>query len=599
MDLFRQAMVLVLLGALAGCGEKEEPEKEEESVSKGPRENALVSLRVKRIERPERRLTSQNEGTVLVQQAPLTEVTWESERLSEQALATLKKLVRGEDAGGAFTGEFSGVAPVPQNLGKVETTTSGWEIWEVKGEDEFLNAQDFVQSLKNELLRDAHLKIVGVEVDGANVETEVFVEYEGDGRQATATWSCRWLLGDNDSLKLARLELADYRELRGKSDAMYLDATATVLGQTFNYNSQVRRGIASWAGEISTFSDFAMTGHHGIAVGDVDGDGREDVFVCDAGGLPNRLYRQLPDGSVEDISAAAGLDWYEDSRSALFVDLDNDGDQDLVVATIGMVTFAENDGTGKFTLRGGFPGAQYPFSMCAADYDLDGDLDVYVCLYGKGDNASGARGFEAQSPVPFEDARNGGRNVLLENLGDFGFDDVTEEVGLEKNNDRWSFAAAWEDYDRDGDSDLYVANDFGKNTLYRNDGGRFSEVAAELGVEDLAAGMSVSWGDYNRDGRFDLYVGNMFSSAGGRIATQENFAVGRGEQAVVGLRRMARGNSLFSGGEESFLEVPDSAGAAMGRWSWSSGFVDVDNDGWEDLVVSNGYLTGWETKEDL
>ena len=188
---------------------------------------------------------------------------------------------------------------------------------------------------------------------------------------------------------------------------------------------------------------------------------------------------------------------------------------------------------------------------------------------------------------------------MLENLGGFGFADVTGEVGLMKNNDRWSFAASWEDYDRDGDSDLYVANDFGKNTLYRNDGGHFTDVAEELGADDLAAGMSVSWGDYNRDGQFDLYVGNMFSSAGGRVAYQEQFAKGREKEALSGLQRMARGNSLFAGGKEGFVEQPETVGASMGRWAWSSGFVDVDNDGWEDLVVVNGYLTGWQSKADL
>ena len=176
---------------------------------------------------------------------------------------------------------------------------------------------------------------------------------------------------------------------------------------------------------------------------------------------------------------------------------------------------------------------------------------------------------------------------------------MTDEVGLGVKNDRWSFAAAWEDYDRDGDSDLYVANDFGRNTLYRNEGGRFVEVAEEMGVEDRAAGMSVAWGDYNGDGHFDLYVGNMFSAAGGRVSGQGEFADGRGEEAVAGLRRMARGNSLFAGGSGKFAEIEDAGGAAMGRWAWSSGFVDVDNDGWEDVVVTNGYVTGWEEEEDL
>lgn len=593
-------MLMALSAALTGCGEKDEAGQEATGEVKVRRESDLMPLRMRKLDRSDREMVSKAEGTDLGEGKPVAEVGWESERLSGQALARLKKLVnRKGQVGDVLAESFLGSVVIPGNLERKEDGASGREVWVMAGKTELVGAKEFEQGLENGLIGEVHLKVVGVRVGEDFVETDVFVELGSPNRQATAEWLCRWSLGENEVLRLSRLEVKDYRELRWQGGSLFVDASSTVLGKTPHFQSLINRGIADWAGELSTFSDFSLTGHHGIAVGDVDGDGRDDVFVCDGGGLPNRLYRQKADGSAEEVSAEAGLDWYEDSRSALFVDVDNDGDQDLVVGTIGMVAFAENDGSGRFTLRGGFPGAQYPFSMSAADYDLDGDVDLYICRYGKGDNDSGERGFEAQSPVPFEDARNGGANVLLENLGGFGFADVTEEVGLGVNNDRWSFAASWEDYDRDGDSDLYVANDFGMNTLYRNDGGRFKEVAEELGVEDVGAGMSVSWGDYNRDGRFDLYVGNMFSSAGGRITNQERFTTGRGEKAIEGMRRMAKGNSLFAGDENGFVEVANAGGAEMGRWSWSSGFIDVDSDGWEDLVVSNGYLTGWETKEDL
>ena len=96
-----------------------------------------------------------------------------------------------------------------------------------------------------------------------------------------------------------------------------------------------------------------MTGHNGLSIGDANGDGRDDFYVCEAGSLPNRLYLQQEDGTAIDVSAESGLDWYEDSRSSLFVDLD-DGDQDLVVATIAMIVFCENNGEGVFRAREGF-----------------------------------------------------------------------------------------------------------------------------------------------------------------------------------------------------------------------------------------------------
>ena len=157
------------------------------------------------------------------------------------------------------------------------------------------------------------------------------------------------------------------------------------------------------------------------------------------------------------------------------LDLDNDGDQDLIVATQIALLLLANDGTGKFEPRAelALPAA---FSLAAADYDLDGDLDLYACNYASATEWAEAGGLGLQ-PIPYHDANNGPPNALFRNDGAFEFVNVTQALGLDRNNRRWSFAASWEDYDLDGDADLYVANDFGRNNLYRNDGGQFVDVA--------------------------------------------------------------------------------------------------------------------------
>jgi hypothetical protein len=270
------------------------------------------------------------------------------------------------------------------------------------------------------------------------------------------------------------------------------------------------------------------------------------------------------------------------------VDLDNDGDKDLAVATHRAFLVMANDGKGVFTLQTRLPEVGMGYSPTAADYDLDGDLDLLVLRYGADSREMG--GFP--TPHPFYDARNGGANVLLENQGGFHFADVTAARGLGIGNFRFSFAASWEDYDNDGDTDVYVANDFGPNQLFRNDRGTFTDVSVESRTQDWGFGMSATWADYDRDGLMDLYACNMFSGAGNQIVPQSGFNPSMGEDTRAKYLKMVRGNSLLrNGGDGRFADVTDPMAEGFGKWAWGAKFADLNNDGWEDLYVANGYIS--------
>ena len=307
---------------------------------------------------------------------------------------------------------------------------------------------------------------------------------------------------------------------------------------------------------------------------------------------------RLADGTVFDASSLSGTDFRLQTQAALFLDLDNDADQDLVLATTLGVIFLENDGRGSFTVRASklVPEAA-PLALAAADYDLDGDLDLYAGCYSLRRSNLGEGGQLLGRPIPYHDANNGGRNVLFRNDRNWKFSDATLKLGLDQNNRRFTLAASWEDYDDDGDPDLYVANDYGRNNLFRNDrdangDSRFIDVAKEAAVEDLSAGMSVSWADADGDGDRDLYVSNMWSSAGNRVAYQRNFQSGADPSARAEFQRHARGNSLFlNNGNGTFSDASVQAGVAMGRWAWGSTFADLNNDGREDIFVANGFIS--------
>jgi len=426
--------------------------------------------------------------------------------------------------------------------------------------------------------------------------------------EQNATWSARWSKdnkGGPPRLAWIGVEQFEQAESLGAGGALFSDCTESVLSGNDAYRAQICRGTNYW---LPRSQDWGMyRGELGIAIGDVNGDGLEDLFLCQEWGLPNRLFIQNPNGTLRDTSVEAGVDWLRDSRSALLVDLDNDGDQDLVVAMGGALVLAANDGKGNFVLRKVLEVNHDTTSLSAVDYDRDGRLDLYVCVYGQ-DSLTGASGgiVGGSGTFVYHDANDGGANHLFRNQidapDDWQFVDVTKKTGLDVNNHRWSLAASWEDFDNDGDQDLYVANDYGRNNLYRNDAQkdappRFVDIAASAGVEDSGPGMSVTWADYDRDGQMDVYVSNMFSAAGNRITFQEQFKTDATAEVKALLQRFARGNTLLKNKGGTFTDTSEAAGVTMGRWAWGSNFVDINNDGWEDLIVANGFITTDDTSD--
>ena len=316
----------------------------------------------------------------------------------------------------------------------------------------------------------------------------------------------------------------------------------------------------------------------GAAIFDFDGDGANDIFVANGAPSLSQLYRNDGKGHFTDVAREAGLTRTGWAQAACVGDIDNDGHPDLFVTYYGYNTLYRNRGNGKFndvTAKAGLPvtGTRWGSGCALIDYDRDGLLDIFVANYVELDLAHLPKADCDWKGMKVWCGPHGlaqGRNILYRNNGDGTFTDVSEKAGILATGPRYGLGVVTADFDNDGWPDLYVACDQTPSLLLRNKhDGTFEELGDKAGVAynadgQLQAGMGIAVGDYDANGFLDI--------------AKTNFSGDR--------------PSLYKNEDGRFFEdVSEQAG--LGRnllLGWGIAFLDVDEDGWPDLVIANGHV---------
>ncbi|MFT5285688.1 MAG: hypothetical protein ACI8TQ_001853 [Planctomycetota bacterium] len=333
-----------------------------------------------------------------------------------------------------------------------------------------------------------------------------------------------------------------------------------------------------------------------LVVTDFDNDGDPDLLTM----LPTRLLYNRGDGTFEDRTQdLLPPRFQEDGKgigsfdAAIAADLDHDGDIDFLCTgkRLRLTCFLqEPDGTFKARALAPLVNNHIPSSLSAHDVDGDGFLEIFIGGYGP---------FINPGPNDPTNATNGRRNIVVKILGPrMQIEDVTEKWGFLEESTRWAFLGAWGDADQDGDIDLYVANDFGPNVLYRRDNTSEVHFTAELQdavATDIGFSMSATWGDLDGDLDNDLYVSNMSSTAAKRVVAMGGDP-NQSEELGMDLNsirlRMSKGNTIYMQGEDNMLaEGTSEQGARGASWAWGTALFDYDCDGDIDIHCVNGFWT--------
>jgi len=373
----------------------------------------------------------------------------------------------------------------------------------------------------------------------------------------------------------------------------------------------------------------------GVAMADIDGDGRTDLFLVRTEG-PSALYRNLGGFRFSEVATDAGVALGDrPATGAAFADVDGDGDQDLLVNALGGPNaLFLNDGRGRFTEDSSYPGRRSQAGTTTstlADIDGDGDLDLYQA----NDKAYNAKDLFTPQELAFDQAvrQTGPRQFeVVERLRKDYRVDLRDDIGgvvlvqradpdsLYLNDGRGRFTAVpiansarfldeagrpfttppdnftlvarFYDLDGDGDPDLYVANDFeDPDQLWLNDGRGNFQLAPKLAQRNTSnAAMAVDMADVDRDGATDLFAVDMLSRDSRQLKTQIPTHTPLPKRpGVIDDRPQLQRNTLFlSRGDGSYAQVAEHAGVDASGWSWSTMFLDVDLDGYEDLLIGTG-----------
>lgn len=380
--------------------------------------------------------------------------------------------------------------------------------------------------------------------------------------------------------------------------------------------------------DTATATNRILENGSGVALGDIDGDGWCDIYFCRLEGS-NALYRNLGGWKFQEVTAPAGVACADQmSTGAVFADVEGDGDLDLFVTSLGQgVRLFINQGGGTFlpASESGLVARGGSTSMALADIDGDGDLELYVANYRTTTYKDAPPGVKAEvtlidgkivvtpedrfEGLPYKGGgmgliEKGEPDVLYVNKGGGKFGRIAWTSGAFVDEEGktlsgppldWGLSVMFRDINGDGTPDLYLCNDFSfsRDRMWLNEGGRRFRAAPPFSLRTLSmSSMGVDFADINRDGWDDFVVVDMLSRDwGARQRQRANTLKGKVDLPVGDPKyrpEVSRNTLHLNRGDGTYAEIAQLAGLEASEWSWGAVFLDVDLDGYEDLLVTTG-----------